>query len=53
VDPARRRLHALLDTRRAAFWGAGLGYLFPTLFQFGFGAILVLSHPSIAGPSTS
>ena len=36
--------------RRAAFWGAGLGYLFPTLFQFGFGAILVLSHPSIAGP---
>jgi NCS1 family nucleobase:cation symporter-1 len=38
-------------TRRAAFWGAGLGYLFPTLFQFGFGAILVLSHPSI-DPST-
>ena len=37
--------------RRAAFWGAGLGYLFPTLFQFGFGAILVLSHPSIAGPT--
>jgi NCS1 family nucleobase:cation symporter-1 len=36
--------------RRAAFWGAGLGYLFPTLFQFGFGAILVLSHPSIGGP---
>ena len=36
--------------RRAAFWGAGLGYLFPTLFQFGFGAILVLSHPSISGP---
>jgi nucleobase:cation symporter-1, NCS1 family len=35
--------------RRAAFWGAGLGYLFPTLFQFGFGAILVLSH-SISGP---
>jgi nucleobase:cation symporter-1, NCS1 family len=34
-------------TRRAAFWGAGLGYLFPTLFQFGFGAILVLSHPSV------
>jgi putative hydroxymethylpyrimidine transporter CytX len=34
-------------TRRAAFWGAGLGYLLPTLFQFGFGAILVLSHPSI------
>jgi NCS1 family nucleobase:cation symporter-1 len=37
--------------RRAAFWGAGLGYLFPTLFQFGFGAILVLSHPSIGGPA--
>jgi nucleobase:cation symporter-1, NCS1 family len=36
-------------TRRAAFWGSGLGYLFPTLFQFGFGAILVLSHPSING----
>ena len=35
--------------RRAAFWGAGLGYLLPTLFQFGFGAILVLSHPSIGG----
>src|SRR5205085_5805359 len=34
-------------TRRAAFWGAGLGYLLPTLFQFGFGAILVLSHGSI------
>ena len=31
-------------TRRAAFWGAGLGYLLPTLFQFGFGAILVLSR---------
>ena len=37
--------------RRAGFWGAGLGYLFPTLFQFGFGAILVLSHPSISGPA--
>src|SRR3954469_24224756 len=37
--------------RRSAFWGAGLGYLFPTLFQFGFGAILVLSHPSISGPT--
>lgn len=37
--------------RRAAFWGAGLGYLFPTLFQFGFGAILVLSHPAINGPA--
>ncbi len=38
-------------TRRAGFWGAGLGYLFPTLFQFGFGAILVLSHPAIDGPT--
>ncbi len=37
-------------TRRAAFWGVGLGYLLPTLFQFGFGAILVLSHPAISGP---
>jgi nucleobase:cation symporter-1, NCS1 family len=37
--------------RRSAFVGAGLGYLLPTLFQFGFGAILVLSHPSIAGPT--
>ena len=52
VDPARRRLHALLDATAApAFWGAGLGYLLPTLFQFGFGAILVLSHPSIDGPT--
>jgi putative hydroxymethylpyrimidine transporter CytX len=37
--------------RRAGFWGTGLGYLLPTLFQFGFGAILVLSHPSIQGPA--
>jgi putative hydroxymethylpyrimidine transporter CytX len=37
--------------RRAAFLGAGLGYLLPTLFQFGFGAVLVLSHPSISGPT--
>jgi len=37
--------------RRAAFWGTGLGYLLPTLFQFGFGAILVLSHPAIDGPT--
>ena len=37
--------------RRAAFWGTGLGYLLPSLFQFGFGAILVLSHPSIDGPT--
>ncbi len=38
-------------SRRAAFVGASVGYLLPTLFQFGFGAILVLSHPSIAGPT--
>jgi putative hydroxymethylpyrimidine transporter CytX len=38
-------------SKRAAFVGAGLGYLLPTLFQFGFGAVLVLSHPSIAGPT--
>ena len=30
--------------RRSAFVGAGLGYLLPTLFQFGFGSILVLSR---------
>jgi len=30
--------------RRSAFWGAGVGYLLPTLFQFGFGSILVLSR---------
>jgi putative hydroxymethylpyrimidine transporter CytX len=39
------------QSKRAAFVGAGLGYLLPTLFQFGFGAVLVLSHPSIAGPT--
>jgi purine-cytosine permease-like protein len=39
------------STRRSAFIGAGVGYLLPTLFQFGFGAILVLSHPSITGPT--
>jgi putative hydroxymethylpyrimidine transporter CytX len=38
-------------TRRAGLWGAGLGYLLPTLFQFGFGSILVLSHPAIDGPT--
>jgi purine-cytosine permease-like protein len=38
-------------TPRAAFVGTGLGYLLPTLFQFGFGAVLVLSHPAIAGPT--
>jgi NCS1 family nucleobase:cation symporter-1 len=31
-------------TRRSAFWGVGMGYLLPTLFQFGFGSILVLSR---------
>jgi nucleobase:cation symporter-1, NCS1 family len=30
--------------RRTAFFGVGLGYLLPTLFQFGFGSILVLSR---------
>jgi putative hydroxymethylpyrimidine transporter CytX len=39
------------SSRRAGFLGAGLGYLLPTLFQFGFGSILVLSHPSIDGPT--
>src|SRR5215217_5983887 len=38
-------------TRRAAFLGAGTGYLLPTLFQFAFGSVLVLSHPSISGPT--
>jgi NCS1 family nucleobase:cation symporter-1 len=37
--------------RRAAFWGAGVGYFLPTLFQFGFGSILVLSrHVDAAHP---
>jgi putative hydroxymethylpyrimidine transporter CytX len=30
--------------RRSAFYGVGIGYLLPTLFQFGFGSILVLSR---------
>jgi putative hydroxymethylpyrimidine transporter CytX len=30
--------------RRSAFWGTGIGYLLPTLFQFGFGSVLVLSR---------
>jgi NCS1 family nucleobase:cation symporter-1 len=30
--------------RRSAFFGAGIGYFLPTLFQFGFGSILVLSR---------
>jgi NCS1 family nucleobase:cation symporter-1 len=38
-------------TPRSAFIGAGVGYLLPTLFQFGFGAVLVLSHPAITGPT--
>jgi purine-cytosine permease-like protein len=31
-------------SRHAAFFGVGIGYLLPTLFQFGFGSILVLSR---------
>lgn len=31
-------------SRRSAFYGVGIGYLLPTLFQFGFGSILVLSR---------
>lgn len=38
-------------TSCAGLVGAGIGYFLPTLFQFGFGAILVLSHPSIGGPT--
>src|SRR5438094_7673688 len=30
--------------RRSAFFGVGIGYLLPTLYQFGFGSILVLSR---------
>ena len=30
--------------RRSAFFGTGFGYLLPTLFQFGFGSMLVLSR---------
>jgi len=30
--------------RRSALFGVGIGYLLPTLFQFGFGSILVLSR---------
>jgi nucleobase:cation symporter-1, NCS1 family len=30
--------------RRTAFFGVGIGYFLPTLFQFGFGSILVLSR---------
>ena len=30
--------------RRSAFFGVGFGYFLPTLFQFGFGSVLVLSR---------
>ena len=30
--------------RRSAFWGAGIGYLVPTLWCFGLGALIVLSR---------
>jgi NCS1 family nucleobase:cation symporter-1 len=30
--------------RRSAFWGAGIGYLIPTLWCFGLGTLLVLSR---------
>ncbi|HKP19323.1 MAG TPA: cytosine permease [Gaiellaceae bacterium] len=30
--------------RKSAFFGVGFGYLLPTLFQFGFGSVLVLSR---------
>ena len=30
--------------RSSAFWGVGIGYFLPTLFQFGFGSILFLSR---------
>jgi len=30
--------------RRAAFWGVGIGYLLPTLYQFSIGSVLVLSR---------
>ena len=30
--------------RRSAFFGVGIGYMLPTLFQFGFGSVLVLSR---------
>jgi putative hydroxymethylpyrimidine transporter CytX len=30
--------------RRAAFWGAGIGYLIPTLWCFGLGTLLVLAR---------
>src|SRR5436190_17479733 len=30
--------------RRSAFWGAGLGYLIPTIWMFGLGALLLLAR---------
>src|SRR3979409_1081173 len=39
-------------SRGAAFVGAGLGYLLPSLFQFRFAPFPVLSHPSISGPAS-
>jgi putative hydroxymethylpyrimidine transporter CytX len=30
--------------RRSAFWGAGLGYLLPTIWMFGLGALLLLAR---------
>ena len=31
-------------TRRAAFWGAGIGYLVPAIWLFGLGALLLLAR---------
>ena len=31
-------------SRRAAFWGTGLGYLVPTFWMFGLGAVLFFTH---------
>jgi nucleobase:cation symporter-1, NCS1 family len=31
-------------SRSSGFWGVGVGYFLPTLYQFGFGSILVLSR---------
>ena len=44
MDPARRRLHAVLETRRGAFWGTGIGYLIPDVWLLALGAVLVLSR---------
>ena len=41
---ARRRLHALRAQPAERVFGVGIGYLIPTLFQFGFGSLLVLSR---------